>query len=70
MAHFGWYAALAGLLMVAFGRRAWPWILAGMLLLAGWDEWHQFALPGRHPGLEIYEGVWGLRGESCKNAID
>jgi VanZ family protein len=52
LAHLGWYAVLSGLLLVAFGRRTWPWVLAGTLLLAGWDEWHQFALPGRQPGLD------------------
>ena len=24
----------------------------GTLLLAGWDEWHQFDLPGRSPGID------------------
>ena len=52
LAHLGWYAVLSGLLLVALGRRAWMWVLAGTLLLAGWDEWHQFALPGRQPGLD------------------
>ena len=52
LAHLGWYAVLSGLLLVTTGRHAWPWVMAGMLLLAGWDEWHQFALPGRQPGLD------------------
>ncbi len=52
LAHLAWYAVLSGLLLVATGRHAWPWVMAGMLLLAGWDEWHQFALPGRQPGLD------------------
>lgn len=52
LAHLGWYALLSGLLLVATGRQAWLWVIAGMLLLAGWDEWHQFALPGRQPGLD------------------
>lgn len=52
LAHLGWYAVLSGLVLVATGRQAWPWVIAGMLLLAGWDEWHQFALPGRQPGLD------------------
>ena len=51
LAHLVWYAILAGLLLQGLGRRAWPWVLAGTLLLAGWDEWHQFALPGRSPGV-------------------
>lgn len=50
LAHLAWYAVLSGLLLVAAGHRAWPWTLSGLLLLAGWDEWHQFALPGRQPG--------------------
>ena len=52
LAHLVWYAVLAGLLLLGLGLRAWPWVLAGMLLLAGWDEWHQFALPGRSPGID------------------
>jgi VanZ family protein len=52
LAHLAWYAVLAGLLLLGLGRRAWPWVLAGTLLLAGWDEWHQFALPGRSPGVD------------------
>ena len=52
LAHLAWYAVLAGLLLLGLGRRAWPWVLAGTLLLAGWDEWHQFALPGRSPGID------------------
>jgi VanZ family protein len=52
LAHLTWYAVLAGLLLLGLGRRAWPWVLAGTLLLAGWDEWHQFALPGRSPGID------------------
>jgi len=52
LAHLVWYAVLAGLLLLGLGRRTWPWVLAGMLLLAGWDEWHQFALPGRSPGID------------------
>ena len=51
LAHLTWYAILAGLLLLGLGRRAWPWVLAGTLLLAGWDEWHQFDLPGRSPGM-------------------
>lgn len=52
LAHLAWYAVLAGLLLLGLGRRAWPWVLAGTLLLAGWDEWHQFALPGRSPDID------------------
>jgi VanZ family protein len=52
LAHLVWYAVLAGLLLLGLGRRAWPWVLAGTLLLAGWDEWHQFALPGRTPDID------------------
>lgn len=52
LVHLAWYAVLSGLLLVATGRQAWPWVIAGMLLLAGWDEWHQLALPGRQPGLD------------------
>jgi VanZ family protein len=52
LAHAAWYAVLAGLLVTGLGRRAWPWVLAAMLLLAGWDEWHQSALPGRHAGVD------------------
>lgn len=51
-AHFAWYAVLAGLLLLGLGRRTWPWLLVGTLLLAGWDEWHQFGLPGRSPGVD------------------
>lgn len=52
LAHLAWYAVLSGLLLTGFGRRAWPWVGAALLLLAGWDEWHQAALPGRQPGLD------------------
>jgi VanZ family protein len=52
LAHLIWYAILASLLLLGLGRRAWPWVLVGTLLLAGWDEWHQFALPGRSPGMD------------------
>jgi len=52
LAHLVWYATLAGLLLLGLGRRAWPWVLAGTLLLAGWDEWHQIDLPGRSPGVD------------------
>ena len=52
LAHLAWYATLSGLLLLGLGRRAWPWVLAGTLLLAGWDEWHQFDLPGRFPGID------------------
>lgn len=52
LAHLAWYAVLASLLVLGLGRRAWPWVLVGGLLLAGWDEWHQFALPGRSPGVD------------------
>ena len=52
LAHLLWYAVLAGLLVLGLGRRAWSWVLASTLLLAGWDEWHQFALPGRSPGID------------------
>ncbi|MHB1084258.1 MAG: VanZ family protein [Thiobacillus sp.] len=52
LAHLAWYATLAGLLLLGLGRRAWPWVLAGTLLLAGWDEWHQFDLPGRTPDVD------------------
>lgn len=69
LAHLAWYAVLAGLLLTGFGRRAWPWILAALLLLAGWDEWHQAALPGRQPGVDdwiadalgISIGLWVAR---------
>ena len=52
LAHLTWYATLAGLLVLGLGRRAWLWVLVGSLLLAGWDEWHQFDLPGRSPGID------------------
>lgn len=52
LAHLTWYAVLSSLLLIGFGRRAWPWVLVGTLLLAGWDEWHQFALPGRSPDID------------------
>lgn len=52
LAHLLWYAVLSGLLLLGLGRRAWPWVMVGTLLLAGWDEWHQFALPGRSPGID------------------
>jgi len=52
LAHLLWYAVLASLLLLGLGHRTWPWVLAGTLLLAGWDEWHQFALPGRSPGID------------------
>ncbi len=66
LAHLGWYAVLAGLLLTGFGRKAWPWILAGTFILAGWDEWRQAALPGRQPGVDdwladatgILIGLW------------
>ena len=46
LAHLAWYATLAGLLVLGLGRRAWLWVLAG------WDVWHQFDLPGRSPGID------------------
>jgi VanZ family protein len=52
LAHLVWYAILSGLLVVGLGTRAWPWILTGTLLLAGWDEWHQLTLPGRSAGMD------------------
>jgi VanZ family protein len=52
LAHLVWYATLAGLLLLGGGRRVWPWVLIGTLVLAGWDEWHQIALPGRSPGVD------------------
>lgn len=52
LAHALWFAILAGLLVFGLGRGVWPWVLAGTLLFAGWDEWHQFALPGRSPGVD------------------
>ncbi|MDP2031020.1 MAG: VanZ family protein [Thiobacillus sp.] len=66
LAHLAWYAVLAGLLLLGLGRRPWPWVLVGTLLLAGWDEWHQFALPGRSPDFDDWladalgavAGVW------------
>lgn len=69
LAHLAWYAVLAGLLLTGFSRRAWPWILAALLLLAGWDEWHQAALPGRQPGVDdwiadalgVSIGLWVAR---------
>lgn len=50
--HLCWYALLAGLLLLGLGRRRWPWAFVSLLLLAGWDEWHQFFLPGRSPGID------------------
>jgi VanZ family protein len=50
--HLFWYALLAGLLLLGLGRRRWPWVLVSLLLLAGWDEWHQLSLPGRSPGMD------------------
>ena len=52
LAHLAWYATLSGLLLLGLGRRAWPWVLVGTLLLAGLDEWHQLDLPGRFPGID------------------
>lgn len=52
LAHGVWFAVLAALLVWGLGRRAWPWVLAAMLLFAGWDEWHQLVLPGRSAGLD------------------
>ena len=52
LAHLTWYATLAGFLVLGLGRRAWLWVLVGTLLLAGWDEWHQFDQPGRSPGID------------------
>lgn len=53
LAHLLWYATLAGLLLLGLGlgHRAWPWVLVVGLLRAGWDEWHQFDLPGRSPDI-------------------
>lgn len=69
LAHLAWYAVLSGLLLTGFGRRAWTWIFAAMLLLAGWDEWHQATLPGRQPGMDdwiadavgVSIGLWVAR---------
>lgn len=71
LAHLGWYAVLSILLLVALGRHTWPWILAGMLLLAGWDEWHQFALPGRQPGWDdwVADALGVLAGIGIHHAI-
>jgi len=50
LAHLLWYAVLSSLLLFALGHRVWTWVLVAiLLLLAGLDEWHQFALPGRSP---------------------
>ena len=62
LAHAVWYALLAGLLLA--GR--WVWMLSGTLLLAAWDEWHQYSLPGRQSGVEdwladatgVVLGIW------------
>lgn len=73
LAHVMWYALLAGLLLAGLGRRHWSWVLAGTLFFAGWDEWHQFSLPGRQPGIDdwladatgvglgLWLSGWGLR---------
>lgn len=73
LAHAAWYATLAGLLLLGVGRRYWVWLLCGTLLLAGWDEWHQYALPGRQPGMDdwladavgivlgLWLSGWGIR---------
>lgn len=66
LAHLIWYAVVSGLLLLGIGRGSWPWLLAAMLVLAGWDEWHQAALPGRQPGVDdwladaagILIGLW------------
>lgn len=52
LAHLAWYTTLSGLLLLGLGRRAWPCVLVGTLLLAGLDEWHQLDLPGRFPGID------------------
>ena len=50
LAHLLWYSVLSSLLLFALGHRVWTWVLVAiLLLLAGLDEWHQFALPGRSP---------------------
>ena len=71
LAHLAWYAVLAGLLLLGLGRRAWPWVLVGTLLLAGWDEWHQFALPGRSPGVDdwVADALGALAGIAISHAI-
>jgi VanZ family protein len=71
LAHLAWYAVLAGLLLLGLGRRAWLWVLAGTLLLAGWDEWHQFALPGRSPGIDdwLADALGVLAGIVISHAI-
>lgn len=71
LAHLAWYATLSGLSLVALGRRTWPWVLAGTLLLAGWDEWHQFALPGREPGIDdwLADAMGGVVGIGISHAI-
>lgn len=64
LAHAIWFAVLAGLLILGLGRRAWPWILVGTLVFAGWDEWHQLVLPGRSadPGDWLADAVGTLVG--------
>ena len=71
LAHLAWYAVLACLLLLGVGRRAWPWVLAGTLLLAGWDEWHQFALPGRSPGVDdwLADALGAVVGMGISHAI-
>lgn len=71
LAHVIWYAVLAGLLLLGLGRRAWPWVLAGTLLLAGWDEWHQLALPGRSAGIDdwLADALGGVAGIGISHAI-
>ncbi|MBT9538276.1 VanZ family protein [Thiobacillus sp.] len=71
LAHMAWYAILASLLSMGLGRRAWPWVLVGTLLLGGWDEWHQFALPGRFPGVDdwVADALGVMVGIAMSHAI-
>lgn len=72
LAHLLWYAVLASLLLLGLGRRAWLWVLVGTLLLAGWDEWHQFALPGRSPGIDdwLADALGAVAGIGISHAIE
>lgn len=48
--HFAAYAALAFMFMGAFGRRSWPWVAAGLLLLGGAIELAQAHLTRARTG--------------------